>query len=110
LKLLKAQDAAQIKTDTELEKAQNRFGLEGTAGLTNGKTFIQWYESGKAPAYRSALQYEQEISAQIDSLQSDMLGLQATQVQTDRTSLGKAFSDADNPGYDQKSSNVRDPC
>jgi hypothetical protein len=98
LNLLKSQDAAQTKTNTELDKALARYALEASAGLTNGKTFLQWYENGKAPAYRSALLYEQQVAAQIDSLQADMLGLQAAQVETDRTSLAKAFSDSDNPG------------
>jgi hypothetical protein len=98
LNALQDQDAAQIKTDTELQKALNRFALEGSAGITGGKTFAQWVAAGKAPAYSAALVREQQVAATVESIQRDIYGPKAAPVITDRASVNKGLSDDPYPG------------
>lgn len=99
--LLEAQQdiaAAHARSRSEQAIAFQDFTDDQTMGLTNDMTFAQWLESGKAPAYSAAILREQQIGAQLESIQNDIAGPKAAPKARDRVAVDKGFSDQAFPG------------
>lgn len=92
LNALKDQDAAQIKADTELDKADAQFTKQQKLGLTGTQTFSQWVASGKAQGYIAATNNLSNIGTTIQQIQSQQAGPLAATLATDRANLAKGFN------------------
>lgn len=91
--------AAHARSRSEQAIAFQGFTDDENMGLTNGVSFAQWLEAGKAPSYSAAIRREQQIGAQLESIQSAIAGPKAAPRAEDRVAINKGFSDTAWAGY-----------
>ena len=90
---MKDQDAAQIKVNTELDKADVQFTKQQKLGLVGSTTFSQWIAAGKAPGYTAAVKNLQNIGTTIQDIQSEQAGPMAATLAADRANLARGFNE-----------------